>query len=380
MRRMLVFALAIAFCSSAASAVDLNVTVTSGGESEVTVLGGASVPFVVTGELSDVPNGGLALVGFDLCFPGEVLDPLQLVVPGDPPMNNFVSDETQLLYKGISNPVGPCPPACGYAGTLIDGCLVQIGGGQNSIKNTPDNADFPIGTVIENVAVFGSPEELISGTLTAPMAAGTYYLNVSNLFANVIQDGQTGEPFWASEAAGAGTIGNLTVNVSAGPVPVPDQDDSLPRSANNIVRYTFDGTLPSAPAAGEILIQELLDGGAFGADLSADFTCTINADVLTCVEDTPVLAHATWYGIRNTGGWAAVGAFEVHHLVLVGDATNDNNVLFNDLSEINTGVPTFGAADDDRRDITGDGNILFNDLSEANTNVPTFGPGKPSGH
>lgn len=384
MRRLLVFLLAVAFCGSAASAVDLNVTVTSGGASEVTVDPGASVPYEVTGELSNDPNGGLALVGLDLCFTGGALDPTQVNVPDTPPMNNFVSDEGAMIYEGISNPRGPCPPACGYAGTLINDCLVQIGGGQNTIKNTTEYADFPIGTVIENVAIFGSPQEFVTGTLTAPTEEGTYYLNLSNLFANVIQDGQTGEPFWASEAAEAGTIGNLTVIVSSAVVnlvsTVPVHDESLPRSAKNIVRYTFDGLLPSAPAAGEIMIQELLDGGAFGADLSADFTCTINGVELTCVEDTPVLSHATWYGIRNIGGWTGVGAFEVHHLVLVGDATNDNNVLFNDLSEINTGVPTFGAADDDRRDINGDSNILFNDLSVANANVPTFGPGKPSGH
>ena len=48
--------------------------------------------------------------------------------------------------------------------------------------------------VITGVGLPGSPARLITGSLTAPYALGTYTLTPSNLFANVIRLGQTGVP------------------------------------------------------------------------------------------------------------------------------------------------------------------------------------------
>ena len=94
-----------------------------------------------------------------------------------------------------------------------------------------------------------------------------------------------------------------------------------------------------------------------------------------------MLAHRTWYAVRNDG-WTGVAPFVVHYLVQVGDASNDRFVLFNDLTLINAKIGgAIGVPDDDRRDITGDGIILFNDLTIANGSIPSLNNvPKPTGH
>ncbi|NLE60470.1 MAG: hypothetical protein GX616_19145, partial [Planctomycetes bacterium] len=57
----------------------------------------------------------------------------------------------------------------------------------------------------------------------------------------------------------------------------PDSGRSLWRNRRNVIRLTFDGDIP-VPAAGEVTIQEMIDGGAYGDDLSAGFTFTVEND------------------------------------------------------------------------------------------------------
>lgn len=192
--------LAVALFAVPAFATDLNIWATdSNGNNSVTVQPGAAVGYKVTGQLTDTLNEGLALVGFDLDFDGGAL--AQANTPTQNPMLNFVRN------AGITNPDG-------YGGTIINGDLIQIGGGQNTINNFSENADFPVGTVITNVA--HAAQELATGSLTAPMTPGTYNLMIENVFANVIKDGETGNPFWATEAAGVGSVSNLTIIVQSG--------------------------------------------------------------------------------------------------------------------------------------------------------------------
>ncbi|GMU35987.1 MAG: hypothetical protein KJ057_00825 [Phycisphaerae bacterium] len=191
-----------AFCliAGSAGATDLNVSATDlSGNSSITVQPGATVNYKVTGALSDTLNEGLALFGLDLDFEGGAL--AQADTPTQNPMLNFTRN------AGITNPDG-------YGGTIINGDLVQVGGGQNTIKNFAENADFPIGTVITNVA--HTAQVLVTGSLTAPNKPGTYRLLIKNVFANVIKDGETGNPFWATEAAGVGNVSHLTILVEGG--------------------------------------------------------------------------------------------------------------------------------------------------------------------
>ncbi|MFQ5495824.1 MAG: hypothetical protein ACE5EX_10640, partial [Phycisphaerae bacterium] len=213
---------------TSARAADLNLRVVSGGLDAVTVAPGDPVSYEVLGVLSStVDNQGLALFGFDLALEGAncgVSTVCELPHAdlqdrtADPAVNPLLNFDRPL---GITNPdgedpTGPaCPPACGIGGTVISGKLVQIGGGQNSINNTANNAPFPTGAVM--LMLGHSEMSMATGTFTAPMEPGTYTLTIPrpSVFANVITAAATGMPFWPTETAPTGTIGNLTLTVQA---------------------------------------------------------------------------------------------------------------------------------------------------------------------
>jgi hypothetical protein len=300
--------------------------------------------------------------------------------------------------------------------------LVQVGGGQNTILNgqqpcTTDGdcpegstclgtnlcepvADFPVGTVLTGVAQPGGCGEAViaRGSLTVPGAEGTYTLSIApgSLFANVIRHMETGEDFYATEAATPVIGGSLVIHadvptgadfvssIPAGSAPGEAPASSIWRNTNNVVLLTFSEDI-TAPGAGEVEVVEMLDGGTYGSDLSASFTFTVENDgggdprVLRVQEDGTVLAHRSWYAIRNNGAWSAANNFEIQWPLQVGDSNDDLRVLFNDLGVINGSVPCFSACDA-RLDINGDGRILFNDLGVANGSIPSFPVNKPEGH
>jgi len=195
-RSLLSAGLLLTLSAPAALASDLNLDVTSGGQNVVMVAPGAAVTWSVTGELSDGNNQGLAMFAFDMSFAGGALLPGD--APGSMPMQNFATP------LGVNNPAG-------FGGTSIGGGLVQVGGAQNTIVNF--FAPYPTGTVITGVAAQGAPEVLASGTLAAPMQVGSYTLSVSNVMANAIRTGTTGDPSWAVDGCGVGSVTNLEVVV-----------------------------------------------------------------------------------------------------------------------------------------------------------------------
>ena len=187
-----------ALAASSALASDLAITVQSGGSSSVSVAPGATVSYRVTAELSDAQNEGLALIVLDLAFDGGPLSQAQTPTSG--PMLSFVSPE------GLSNPAG-------YGGTPVSGELLQVGGAQNTIGNT--FAPQPIGLVTTGIAQPGAPVVVVEGTLTAPLAAGTYVLEARDVVASVIRAGEDGSAgFWRVDEAGPGPNTALTVQVS----------------------------------------------------------------------------------------------------------------------------------------------------------------------
>jgi hypothetical protein len=181
-----------------AAATDLNLSVESGGTNAIVVAPGDSVNWSVVGALSDGANEGLAFFVFDVSFDGGSLT--QAGAPTSAPMTSFDSP------LGLVNPAG-------FGGTVYAGDLIQVGGAQNTINNT--FAAEPIGTVLPGVASPGAAETLVTGSLTAPVAPGTYTLSLGNVMANVIRQGETGSPFWAVDAAGVGTVTDLTIEVVA---------------------------------------------------------------------------------------------------------------------------------------------------------------------
>jgi hypothetical protein len=180
-----------------ARATNLHLSVQSAGANTVTVLPGTIVPYSVWGALSDATTDGLAAFSLDLAFSGGPLP--QAAAPAAPPMTAFNRP------AGLTNPAG-------FGGTVVAGVLVQVGGAQNTIKNT--FAPFPNGSVVTGVAQMGQPIALVNGQLTAPATLGTYTLMPSNVVANVIQPGQNGVPFWRVDKALPGAITPLTVIVS----------------------------------------------------------------------------------------------------------------------------------------------------------------------
>ena len=90
----------------------------------------------------------------------------------------------------------------------------------------------------------------------------------------------------------------------------PANQGSLWRSRKNISRITFDRDLPSTPTAGQIEINELLPGGAFGPDLSSSFTFDAEGGRVLRIQDTgATLQHRKWYAIRNVGNWPGMARF-----------------------------------------------------------------------
>lgn len=195
---------AVGFAAASVYGTDLNVSVRSEGSNTVTVAPGAIVVYEVSGTLGDSLNKGLALVLFDLSFSAGDLTPGD--TPLAPPMNNFA------LNLGITNPAG-------FGGTVINGDLIQVCGAQNTINNTAANAEFPVGTVIVDLAQ--SELVLITGSLTVSVTPGDYTLALTNLASTVIKAGEDGMPFWATETAGVGTIDNLTITVTAETIDPP---------------------------------------------------------------------------------------------------------------------------------------------------------------
>ncbi|MGB2987940.1 MAG: hypothetical protein WBE26_18885, partial [Phycisphaerae bacterium] len=202
MKKMVGLVVAVVLTGSAAWATDLDLSVQNAadGSNYVVVDSGATVNYQIVGLLSDTDNLGLALFGFDLVFDGGDLP--QADTPTTGPITSFVKPD------GITNPAG-------FGGTLgvtgEEGNPVQVGGGQNTIKNTTEYADFPTGAVTTHL---GQTEiVLVTGSLPAPDDPGTYHLSVANAFANVIRAGETGDNFWATDAVENYTSSALTIQV-----------------------------------------------------------------------------------------------------------------------------------------------------------------------
>lgn len=182
-----------------ATDIDLSVEVLGGGGNAVTAVPGAVVQYQVVGILSDGLNEGLASILFDMHFEGG---PLQKGnEPAVAPMSNFARP------LGMTNPIG-------FGGTEVNGDLIQVGGAQNTTNYSFPG--IPTGATLTQVAKPPSTAVvLFTGSVTMPNEVGTFELEVLNVDANVIQQGQTGVPVYAVERAPLGNLTNLTIDVKA---------------------------------------------------------------------------------------------------------------------------------------------------------------------
>lgn len=400
MKRGVLTFISVGLTASAALATNINISVQqSNGTNAITVDAGATVNYKIVGTLTDDLNEGLALIGLSLDFTGG--DLLQANSPaGDiscaNPMPAFVVPE------GIGNPAG-------FGGTVIGGDLIQIGGAQNTINNTVNNATFPIGAVITGVAqpsVCG-PAVIATGSLTAPNAPGQYFLNAYDVIANVIGEGEDGTGFWAVEPAGVGTVTNLTVNVPScvaavgetwesvvshvpnfpggdvglvipedtTPLDPNDSPFSEPRSGVSKLVVTFTGnTIDAATATPGNIALAGRDSGDNLMDLSGITigTAVTAGDSKLEITFTPALTDFAKYRVTLNGVQAAtcgtpvaVGTQRIF-TALRGDANGDRRVTATDLGLVRSLVGTnpIDAAilNHVRSDFNDDGRITATDL------------------
>jgi len=327
MRRLVVLALAIGFGGASAwAASNLNVSVKSGGGNTVNVGPSAVVNFQVEGILSDDVNEGLALVGFDLHFTGGALAAGAVGTPSGAlscanPMPSMVKPD------GITNPAG-------FGGTLIGSDLVQVGGGQNTIKNSisnpacaPNCAPYPVGTVLLGVAqpsVCGTAI-LATGSLTAPAGIGSYELQVLNLFANIIKDGETGTVFFATEAAGVGTITNLTINV-----PPCSSVTSVPANCAIDARQPFPPNTPGTPQGWSSVAMTFDAGCDISHSAASDFAVVCNPAGAPCptVSSTNTVDRTvtvTLSGVIPMNKWTCITHTGTNKQVCLGNLPGDAN-------------------------------------------------------
>jgi len=193
------FLTAALFSSTVAGATDIDLSVESGGANSIIVTPGSNVNYQVVALLSDNLNEGLGSVLFDVAFDGGSLSKAD--EPAALPMINFDRP------AGMTNPNG-------FGGTEIGGKLIQAGGAQNTILSS--FAPFPNGTVVTGTGKpSGGSVVVLNGALNAPLEVGTYTLELENIDVNVIRQGEIGNPFWAVDQAGEGTITSLSIEVRA---------------------------------------------------------------------------------------------------------------------------------------------------------------------
>ncbi|UCE60987.1 MAG: hypothetical protein JSU63_04395 [Phycisphaerales bacterium] len=340
MRNLVVLTIAACFLTTAAMAVDLELSVESGGSNSVTVQPGDPVSYSVEGTLINTSNRGLALVGFDLELveAGSGTQAGSLAQTSTPAgMGNFA------VPDGLNNPAG-------YGGTDDAGKLLQVGGAQNTINNTVDcvidddcpgasnlcidlectaSAPFPVGTVIENIG--HTQETLATGTLTAPGTDGTYMLKLTDAFANVIASDQSGSDlYWATESVDPANIAvtNLTITVSAsggcetGAItwnnPMDGTVDARqPRDINNgAVLQGIDTFDVSGPASADnldcwTLCETVVEGtansiGSIVDDGRGNYTITLNRRISPGAVTT--LTYTPDAGAASTGTFTSLPA------------------------------------------------------------------------
>ncbi len=217
MKRALITSLltiALAVAPAAASELDLKVQTVAGVGITTVNTTCTTVRYMITGQLSDTLNDGLALWAADLELTGPATGTLT-PLSRPPVFSDLAAFDIPL---GITNP--SAAGGNGYGGTPAPGQsnkLLQIGGAVNTIHNDGALAPFPDSTtVLENYAQ--ARRVLAVGTVTLPSTAGTYTLAITNAVANIIRDNEPSDPeYHRTERAGSITTSDLVIQVVATP-------------------------------------------------------------------------------------------------------------------------------------------------------------------
>ena len=217
-------AIAAMFVASSAMAATLELRVVTDGDSATaTVTAGDMVNVFVQARLDGggaATSDGLALWGSNIkdlgADPVDLCDTSAFLVTSTAAMGNFDRVDTlgNITNFGLTNP-SASPNLSGYSGTCdSSGGLWQLGGGQNTIGNTPGGAPYPIGTVDTGIAN-GGWITVAEGMIATPgEQVDDLVLTLDTAFANTINTGQAGVPYSVTEVA-SGDIdvsGALTIS------------------------------------------------------------------------------------------------------------------------------------------------------------------------
>ncbi len=252
------------------------------GEGGTTQVGcGPAVEVNIQGRIQNATDFGLSLWSADLTdwpFGGQDITTLILDSPG--------GDIDQFKRNlGLTNPSG-------YGGTPIDGDLVQIGGGQNTIGNTGPTL-FPVGTVVTNIANGSEWVTLATGTIDTNFQLADLQINIESAFASTLATGVG--PVYAVNPADVVIVGpGLTVWLPGAP-------DFGFTDVYSVAHHDPNGSFPGGQLAIPIdpsdnaEIKDLIEPRQFGATgsniaIRVDFWLAVGSGVVT--SDPPLTGLA----------------------------------------------------------------------------------------
>jgi hypothetical protein len=238
--------------------------------------------------LTATPGGGAA--AFDLCNTSAFLVTAPLA------LQSF--DRKDLLNPGFSEDGLTNPSASsnlsGYSGTC-DGAngLLQIGGGQNTIGNTPGGAPYPIGAVVTGVGNDGwvnIAEGFIDATALG--SGETLTLAVDTSFAMTLDPGGA-MPFPVSPATVIDETGSLVITVQGFPCAAADVNCSGTIDVGDIGvianPLNFQQSSPACDRA-DVNNSGIADVGDIGVIANPLNFQTGTGDPCDCVTATPGIA------------------------------------------------------------------------------------------
>jgi len=357
---------AVVAMACAGSAWGATFTVEIAATSSTTVGPGGSVNYQITGVVSDDGNLGLGIFGVDLQTDTAVA---QAGATEGPSMGSFVKN------AGITNPAG-------YGGTADSDDLLQIGGGQNTIGNDPNDPNLPAypgGVVVTGIAL-GTPVVLATGSVTAPMTEGTYNVSLANPFASVLMENMGSYYRVEAATASVGASGSFQISVVSTPSLIssdPNTDGTLPKTQNNVIRLVFNAPI-TMPGGDPLVIVELADPNN---DLTGSFTYTADPNetgdatgaTLKATENGAVLTNLTWYRVTPDASFDVL-AFTLDACTLQGDCNQSDRVTTADYSCVKAAL---GERGDVREDLNGSDRVTTADYSVVKSHLGDRSSTKP---
>lgn len=290
-----VMAIAGLLCATSAFAASLEVRVVGDGDAaSINVGGPGPVNVFVQARLDGggaPTSAGLALIGWNMTGTGNggAANPDLCDTSGFLLTSTLVMDQFDRLANpgpgfsnfGLTNP-SASPNLSGYSGTCSGTMLLQLGGGQNTIGNTPGGAPYPIGSVDQGIGN-GGWVTIAEGIFDVPaLGAGeNIVLAADTVFANTINTGQASAPYAVTEVTNITVTGDLTISAGV----LCDAGD-----------VNCDGFVDANDVAG------VANGANFQQNPAACDRTDVNGDTFTDANDIAFIVNNVRFQVINTPG------------------------------------------------------------------------------